>query len=284
MVPPRIEPRASGLGRQCSATEPQHPPTTTRPSSPYRILIINFYYHQTLHAVIALIILSWSTIARSNQTPNFTIIKTCVQSNKWCDNQITNLSLVACKDSAHNSLLIDLQCLHQHTMDQGTTCCTTRHTISCTLHWRIWYAHCYNAMCAHVNQLVLWNNLWKDRGHIPQVQTHMHNSLNHLLPLTVCMVLTLFLCRRSAPKVSHSSCTRCLWPLRAARRTAVSPFWGRGCKIRRYSKCVLQGRDKEVIEFFKHTKPHWACAKIRVIKRMTEWLSEVIQVHYKPWR
>ena len=48
----------------------------------------------------------------------------------------------------------------------GTTCYTARHTLSRTLHWQIWYAHCYNAMCAHVNQLVLWNNLWKDRGHI----------------------------------------------------------------------------------------------------------------------
>ena len=41
---------------------------------------------------------------------------------------------------------------------------------------------------------------------------YMHNSLNHSLPLTVCMALTFFLCRMSAPKVSHSSCTRPLWP------------------------------------------------------------------------
>ena len=59
---------------------------------------------------------------------------------------------------------------------------------------------------------------------------YMHNSLNHSLPLTVCMALTFILCRKSAPKVSHSSCTRPLWPKRAAARTAVTPSWGRGCK------------------------------------------------------
>ena len=41
---------------------------------------------------------------------------------------------------------------------------------------------------------------------------YMHNSLNHSLPLTVCMALTFILCRKSAPKVSHSSCTRLWWP------------------------------------------------------------------------
>ena len=41
---------------------------------------------------------------------------------------------------------------------------------------------------------------------------YMHDSLNHSLPFTVCMTLTFFLCRKSAPKVSHSSCTRLWWP------------------------------------------------------------------------
>ena len=51
----------------------------------------------------------------------------------------------------------------------------------------------------------------------------MHNSLNHSLPLTVCMALTFFLYKRSAPKVSHSSCTTSLWPLKAESRRAVQP-------------------------------------------------------------
>ena len=59
---------------------------------------------------------------------------------------------------------------------------------------------------------------------------YMYTSLNHSLPLTVCMALTFFLCRKSAPKVSHSSCTRLWWPQKAATRTAVQPSWGRACK------------------------------------------------------
>ena len=52
---------------------------------------------------------------------------------------------------------------------------------------------------------------------ILRVQPHMmiwymHSSLNHSLPLVVCMDLTFFLCRKSASKVSHSSCTISLWP------------------------------------------------------------------------
>ena len=58
------------------------------------------------------------------------IIKTCVQNDMWCD--IVILSFVSQK-LVHTSLR-DLQCLHQHKMNQGTTCCTTRHTIPCTLH------------------------------------------------------------------------------------------------------------------------------------------------------
>ena len=40
MVPPGIEPRASGLSRQCSATKLQHPPTTTSLSFPYIALLV----------------------------------------------------------------------------------------------------------------------------------------------------------------------------------------------------------------------------------------------------
>ena len=58
------------------------------------------------------------------------IIETCVQSDMWCN--IVTLSLVSQK-LVHTSLR-DLQCLHQHIMSQGTTCCTTRQTIPCTLH------------------------------------------------------------------------------------------------------------------------------------------------------
>ena len=60
---------------------------------------------------------------------------------------------------------------------------------------------------------------------------YIHTSLNHSLPFTVCMALTFFLCRKSAPKVSHSSCTRSSWPYRAASRTAVQPSWGKGAIV-----------------------------------------------------
>ena len=53
---------------------------------------------------------------------------------------------------------------------------------------------------------------------------------NHSLPHTVCMVLTLFLCKKSALKFSHSSRTRSLRPWKAASRTAVLPSWERGAK------------------------------------------------------
>ena len=51
----------------------------------------------------------------------------------------------------------------------------------------------------------------------------MHNSPNHSMPLTVCMALTFFLCRKSALNVSNSSCTVPLWPNLAASRAAVQP-------------------------------------------------------------
>ena len=54
---------------------------------------------------------------------------------------------------------------------------------------------------------------------------YIHNSFNHSLSLTVCIALTCFLCRKSASKVSHSSCTRSSWPYRAASRMAVQPSW-----------------------------------------------------------
>ena len=63
------------------------------------------------------------------------------------------------------------------------------------------------------------------------LHAYIHNSVNHSLPLTVCMALTFFLCRKSAPKVSHSSCTRSSWPYRAASRTAVQPSWGKGAIV-----------------------------------------------------
>ena len=40
VVPPGIEPRASGLSRQCSATKLRHPPTTTSLSFPYIALLV----------------------------------------------------------------------------------------------------------------------------------------------------------------------------------------------------------------------------------------------------
>ena len=39
LVPQGVEPRDTGLSRQHSATEPQHPPTTTPPSSPFITLL-----------------------------------------------------------------------------------------------------------------------------------------------------------------------------------------------------------------------------------------------------
>ena len=72
--------------------------------------------------------------------------------------------------------------------------------------------------------------LVKEQRSHPTFKPHMYNSLNHSLSLTVCMVLTFFLCRKSAPKVSHSSCTRSLWPYLAASRMAVLPSWGEGAK------------------------------------------------------
>ena len=39
VLPLGIESRAYGLSRQCSATEPRHPPTTTPPSSPFITLL-----------------------------------------------------------------------------------------------------------------------------------------------------------------------------------------------------------------------------------------------------
>ena len=40
VVPPGIEPRASGLSHQCSATKLRHPPTTTSLSFPYIALLV----------------------------------------------------------------------------------------------------------------------------------------------------------------------------------------------------------------------------------------------------
>ena len=106
--------------------------------------------------------------------------------------------------------------------------------------------------------------LVKGQRSYPTLKPHMHNSLNHSLQLKVCMALTLFLCRKSASKVSHSSCTRPLWPLWAATRTAVQPFWWRGGK-KLYQMCtVAEMREKEHPP--KSTKvptePHWVCAVI----------------------
>ena len=84
-------------------------------------------------------------------------------------------------------------------------------------------------VCTHQPVSAVEQLVKGQRSH-PTLKPHMHNSLNHLLSLTVCMALTLFLCRTSAPKFSHSSCTRSLWPSRPANWTAVLPFWGRGCK------------------------------------------------------
>ena len=45
------------------------------------------------------------------------------------------------------------------------------------------------------------------------------------------MALTFLTCRKSAPKVSHSSCTRSLCPWQDATRTAVQPSWGKGAIV-----------------------------------------------------
>ena len=78
-------------------------------------------------------------------------------------------------------------------------------------------------------QTLWWLSSYVNNCHIHHA--HIHNSFNHSLPLTVCMALTFFLCRKSAPKVSHSSCTRSLCPQRDASRTAVQPSWGKGSTV-----------------------------------------------------
>ena len=62
-------------------------------------------------------------------------------------------------------------------------------------------------------------------------QTCRHSQFSQPFTATYCIGLTLFLCRESAPKVSHSSCTRSLWPRSAASRTAVQPSWGKGAIV-----------------------------------------------------
>ena len=64
---------------------------------------------------------------------------------------------------------------------------------------------------------------------------YIYTSCNHSLPLTVSMPLTFVLCRKSAPKLSHSSCTRSLCPKQAASRTAVQPSWGKGAIVNCYT-------------------------------------------------
>ena len=71
---------------------------------------------------------------------------------------------------------------------------------------------------------------------------YIHNSFNYSLSITFYKVLTFFLCRKSAPKISHSSCTRSSWPYRAASRTAVQPSWGKGAMV----DCDTTNRRGEV--------------------------------------
>ena len=93
------------------------------------------------------------------------------------------------------------------------------------------------------------------------VQPHMmtgyiHNSLNPSLPFAVCIALTFFLCRMSAPKVSHSSCTRSSWPYRAASRTAVQPSWRRGCNSELWYNSTHEAKDYPTSAFNIDNKLH----------------------------
>ena len=175
-----------------------------------------------------------------------------------------------CYVSAHDQLSDTLiePFINTYNMDQGTTCYTRRHTYN-IMHTALMDMICTLLQC-HVctcEPASVVEQLVKGQRSHPTLKPHMHNSLNHSLPLTVCMALTLFLCRKSAPKVSHSSCTRSLWPLKAASWTAVLPSWERGIKRKVHQMCAARW-DQGVREFSKKykvvTEPHWACAVIWV--------------------
>ena len=94
---------------------------------------------------------------------------------------------------------------------------------------------------------------------------YIHNSFNHSLPFTVCKALTFFLCRKSAPKVSHSSCTRSSWPQRAATRTAVQPSWGKGATV----DCDTTNRRGVSGVWHKVFRKSWSVAKLQHLTLLT---------------